>query len=462
MTTEYIDKLSEFGESFQNKIIYSLIHDIEFLQAIQDTIEVEYFEADDHQWIVKKILEYYKEYRTTITMEVLSIALKSVKSDDFKESIKTKLKKIYTSRNLDDLDYTKDQFRTFCKNQKLKDAILRSTEYLKRGKYDDIKRVVDEAMKAGMKSEIGQNWVEDVNIRLENLRNPTPTHMTAIDEITGGGLGPGELGIIAAPSGVGKTWVLCQLGYNAAIHGSSVLHITLELPKDYVLRRYDTILTGKPFQVLQENREYLVKALENIKTLGGNVDVSEFPTRGITVSGLESFIEKAIQIKKYDLITLDYADLLGRGANSVGDDYSDMGGIYEELRGISSKIGIPIWTATQTNRGGLEKDVIGAESIADSYKKVMTADLIISLTRKDIDKMSDKARAHIIKNRFGPDGMTFQCEMNTTTGKFHIYEKHVNNAEMEGKEEMLKRKKLKEKYDLLSNKETGEISSDFG
>jgi len=397
-------------------------------------------------------------------MEVFAIRVKSISSDTFKDAVKTRLQKIYTAKNLNDLDFVKDQFETFCKNQKLKDAIIRSTELLKRGEYDKIKHLVDEALKAGMKNEIGQNWIDDVNLRLENLRNPTSTYMDAIDNITDGGLGPGEIGVVAAPSGVGKTWVLCQLGHNAAINGSSVLHITLELPKDYVLRRYDTILTGEPFTELREKPDFLIKRLKDIKKCGGNVDVSEFPTRGITVKGLEGFIEKAIQLKHYDLILLDYADLLGRGVNASGDDYSDMGGIYEELRGISKKLGIPIWTATQTNRSGLEKEVIGAESIADSYKKVMTADFIMSLIRKDIDKINDKARAHIIKNRFGPDGMTFDCEMDTMTGKFHIFDKRVNNKDIENAQEQIERKKLKNKYDKLKgkNNKDNNISNDFG
>lgn len=461
--TGYIDRLSEFGESFQNKIIYSLIHDIEFLQSIYDTIEVDYFESDDHQWIVQKILEYYDEYKKNITMEVFSIAVKNISADSFKESVKTTLQKIYTEKKLDDLDFVKDQFQTFCKNQKLKSAILKSAELLKRGKYDEIKVLVDDAMKAGMSKEIGHNWIDDVNIRLQDLRNPAATHMAAIDNITDGGLGPGEIGVVAAPSGVGKTWVLCQLGFNAAKHGDSVLHITLELPEQYVSRRYDTILTGKPFTVLKENPEHLIKGLEQIKKAGGNVDVREFPTRGITTAGLEGFIEKVMQLKKIDLIILDYADLLGRGKNASGDDYSDMGGIYEELRGISQKIGVPIWTATQTNRSALESDVIGADGIADSYKKVMTADFIMSIIRKDVDKMNDRARAHIIKNRFGPDGMTFDCKMDTTAGKFHIFDTKVDNSKIEKKQDDYERSQIKKKYEKFKSNDKPYVpTNDFG
>jgi len=453
----YIDKLSEFGKSFQIKVIYSLIHDVKFLQDIFDIVESSYFEREEHQWVVEQVITYYTEYKKCITMDVLALSVKSVQSPSFQESVKKTIKEIYTTDKLDDVDFVKDQFENFCKNQKLKKAILASTDLLKRGEYDEIKVLVDNALKAGMSKEIGHNWTEHVEARLTNVRKASPVYMKVIDDITAGGLGSGEIGVVAAPSGIGKTWVLCQIGYNAVMHGHNVLHITLELSDDYVARRYDTILTGKPFSVLQEDSSILK---EKLKAVRGNLDIRQFPTRSVSTHGLEAFIEKVIQIKPVDLIVLDYADLLDSGKKSTGNSYDDMGNIYEELRGISGKLGIPIWTATQTNRDSLSSDVIGASGIADSYKKVMTADFIMSVIRKDIDKLNNKARVHIIKNRFGPDGMTFSASMDTNIGKFHIYETQVDNKKVEEQQETLEKQQLKQKYESYKKKPT--VSNDFG
>jgi replicative DNA helicase len=450
---KYIDTLSEFGQSFQNKIIYSLIHDVKFLQDVLEILDVEYFESDSHQWIVQTTIDYFKRYKKHITMDVFSIEIKGITSDSFSEKVKDDLKQIYSSKSIDDLDFIKDEFETFCKNQKLKDAILKSTDFLKRGDYESIKRTIDEAMKAGMSKDIGHNWKEHVSLRLENLRAPTATYMEAIDNITDGGLGGGEIGVIVAPSGIGKSWALAALGFNAAMKNYNVLHITLELSADYVGRRYDTILTGKPFQVLRDNEDYLIQKLD---TIPGNIDIKQFPTRGITVQGLEMYLEKVLQLKHIDVILLDYADLLGRSKHSSGNDYEDMGGIYEELRGMSMKFNVPIWTASQANRSALEKETIGADSIADSYKKVMTADFILSLIRKDIDKLNNRARVHIIKNRFGPDGMTFDCSMDTNKGLFHIHDKQVDNKAVEKENSKLEKQNLKSKFDSFKPKK------DFG
>lgn len=455
--TSYVDKLSEFGKSFQIKVIYSLIHDIKFLQDIFDIVEPSYFEREEHQWIVEKIIEYYNEYKSCLTMEVLALQVKSIQSTSFQTSVKNSIKEIYTADKLDDIEFIKDQFEDFCKNQKLKKAILASTELIKQGNYEEIKYLVDDALKAGMSKDFGHDWTEHVEARLSNVREASPTYMEAIDSITNGGLSGGEIGIIAAPSGIGKTWVLCQLGFNAVKNGKNVLHITLELSDDYVARRYDTILTGKPFSLLQENSDILKEQLKKVK---GHLDIRAFPTRGLSVTALEGFVERVSQVRKIDLIILDYADLMDAGKKSTGNTYDDMGTLYEELRGISGNLGIPLWTATQTNRDSLSVDVIGAQGIADSYKKVMTADFIMSIIRKDVDKLSNKARVHVIKNRFGPDGMTFSADMDTMTGKFHIYDQVVDNQKVEKDQQDLEKKQLSEKYKSFNTK--NKVSNDFG
>jgi glucan-binding YG repeat protein len=155
--TSYVDKLSEFGKSFQIKVIYSLIHDIKFLQDIFDIVEPSYFESEEHQWIVEKIIQYYNEYKSCLTMEVLALQVKSIQSTSFQTSVKNSIKEVYTADKLDDIEFIKDQFEDFCKNQKLKKAILASTELIKQGNYEEIKYLVDDALKAGMSKDFGHD-----------------------------------------------------------------------------------------------------------------------------------------------------------------------------------------------------------------------------------------------------------------------------------------------------------------
>ena len=153
------------------------------------------------------------------------------------------------------------------------------------------------------------------------------------------------------------------------------------------------------------------------------------------------------------MVIVDYADLLRGNGKEVRHE---LGNIYEDLRGMAGEYEIPIWTASQANRSALEEDVIGAEKIAESYSKIMTADFVISLSRKIEDKIAGTGRWHVIKNRFGPDGITLPSKMNTSNGQIQIYEGasvqgQDAQKQMDGGQEFL-RKRLSNKFMEMQEK----------
>jgi replicative DNA helicase len=155
--------------------------------------------------------------------------------------------------------------------------------------------------------------------------------------------------------------------------------------------------------------------------LEGNLIIKYYPTRTASITTITSHIEKCIsQGKKPDMIVLDYADLIR--PSKAGDKRLELNDIYEDLRGVAGEYDIPIWTASQANRSATEEDVIEGNKVSESYNKVMVCDFIMSLSRKLNDKIGGTGRWHIIKNRFGPDGMTFPSKINTMTGHIEIFE----------------------------------------
>ena len=150
------------------------------------------------------------------------------------------------------------------------------------------------------------------------------------------------------------------------------------------------------------------------------------------------------------MIICDYADLLLSHTNKSDSTYGEQGGVYIDLRGISGELEIPIWTASQTNRSAIDSEVIEADKIADSYAKVMNADFIMSISRKSKDKLNNTARFHIMKNRFGPDGITFPSKMDTNTGFIEVYDGNSSDGIMTQKESadggQMEKKLLHKKY----------------
>ena len=443
------DTLEKYGQGFQTKVIRALLTDVKLVDSLYEIINKRFFESESNKWIVETILDYYNEYKNVPSIDVFKSELSKVDNVAIQKQIVEQLKFAYTEVGDSDLQYVKNEFSNFCINQNLKNAIVQSVDLLKAGNYDRIKDLVDKAMKVGVETDLGTDYILDYEERTKDEHRTTvPTDWEAINDLMDGGLGPGELGVVVAPSGVGKTWVLCALGAAAVRKGLTVVHYSMELSEKYVGNRYDTVFTHIPSSELVDKRE---EVKSKIKGLKGKLLIKYFPPKGVSAKKLELHIEKMIAAgNKPDLIIIDYADLLLSHTNKSDSTYGEQGGVYIELRGMSGELEIPVWTASQTNRSAIDSEVIEADKVADSYAKVMNADFIMSLSRKSKDKLNNTARVHIMKNRFGQDGITFPCKMDTNQGILDVYTASSPDGVIAQKEskngEILEKQLLHKKY----------------
>ena len=419
MTLQTID---QYGTGFQIKVISALLTRKEFLINIHDLLTDEYFSNQGHKWIIKQILDYYYKYHTTPSMEVLKVELKKLTNEVLQVSIKEQLKEAYTSSD-DDLEYVENEFSNFCRNQQLKRALLNSVDLLNAGDYDSIRLLVNNALKAGQDKNLGHEYNKDTESRYrEDNRSFVPTPWEHLNVLLQGGLGGGDLGIIFCNPGGGKSWSLVALGGHAVKMGYNVLHYTLELGEDYVGRRYDAFFTNQPVQNIAKHRKEIEAIVPN---LPGNLIIKEFAMGKATTSMVESHIKKCIELDfKPDLVIIDYIDLL-RSKRLKGERKDEVDDLYVSTKGLARELNLPIWSVSQVNRAGAKDDVIEGDKAAGSYDKMMIADFAMSLSRKRLDKTNGTGRVHIMKNRYGMDGMTFNAKIDTSTG--HI---DINTAEM--------------------------------
>ena len=409
---------NKFGTSFQIKIISALLSDRIFLQTVYDIIKPEMFDSDANEWLVQKTLSHFDEYSQLPTLDVFKNEVNKVERDVLKHSVVDNLKQAWNHLESDDLDYVKEKTLEFCKNQTFKGAILESVGLLEEGKFDVIKSLIDSAMKAGQDTDVGHEYKENIVERYEStVRNVVPTGWDAIDELVDGGFGKGELIMFAAPPGIGKSWALVNVGMAAAKKGKTVVHYTLELNEGYVGQRYDSVLTGIAVPNLKFNLDDVRTQVEN---LSGDIIVKHWPTKSAGLNTMRASLDKLkLQGKNPDIIIVDYADLLK--GNSRKERHEELEEIVEGLRGIAGEYEVPLYTASQINRSGAEDDIITGTKIAGSFSKLMTADFVVSLSRKIEDKLAGTGRWHVIKNRFGPDGMTLPSKANMSNGIINIY-----------------------------------------
>ena len=412
-----MSKLTQYGHSFQIKAIAILITDRDFLQQISDIISPDYFDNDAGKWIIRKTLKYYNQYKTIPTMEVFKVEIENIQQELQNVAVKDLLKQAYKASKATDLNYVKDAFLDFCKNQTLKGALMKSVDLLELGDYDDIRNLIDKALKAGTERDIGHEYVIELEDRFrEEARNTIETPWPLINKLLCGGLGDGDLGLIAGGPGGGKSWVLIALGAQAVKLGYTVVHYTLELNEKYVGRRYDANFTGISVSEITEHKDDVKEKIEGLR---GGLYIREYPAGQATVNTIHAHLEKCKQQNiEPDLVIIDYADLMTSKTSKEKRDKLD--DIFTNLRGLATEMKIPIWTASQVNRTGAREEIIQGDRIAESYSKMMITDFAMSLARSAEDKENGTGRWHIMKNRYGADGMTYDSIMDTSIGKIEI------------------------------------------
>jgi KaiC/GvpD/RAD55 family RecA-like ATPase len=456
-----MENLGVFGKSFQENLCKLMVYDRSFCDQMQEVLDVGYLELKYLQVFTKKLFDYKNEYRTHPTNGTLNSIFNTelqLENEVIQKQINDYFVRIQAFPDVQDKEYVKNKSLDFCKKQVLKNAMMDSVPLLNDCSFEEIERLITKALRLGLDNNFGYDYIKDFEERFKfKARNPVSTGWPKIDKITKGGLGVGELIVVIAPTGAGKSHVLVHLGAQALKQGKNVVHFTLELADTAVAQRYDACLTGYNLDILIDQKEAIY---DNIKNIDGQLLVKEYPTKSATTITLKNHLEKVKQTQmEIDMIIVDYGDLLRSTiANRRNTEKRhELESIYEELRGIAQEFNCPVITASQTNRKGLNEEVITMDSISEAFNKCFVADFIISLSRTLKDRSCNIGRLFVAKNRNGPDGIVFSVFMDTGTVTIKVLEQEdvqkIQRKEQEKKsqQDMASARKV---YKLMKEKQT--------
>ncbi len=414
---------SKYGKQFQESLAQMILEDRPFADQIEEVIDTQFFELNYLRIFVKKIFNYRKKYGVHPTKEIISSILRT-EIDNCNDALQKQVRDYFARtliKSVDDENYIKETSLDFCKKQKLKEALMQSVDLIQNSSYDEVRKVIDNALNLGMDNNFGHEFLKDFEIRYEiKARNPISTGWEKIDSLTKKGLGSGELGVVIAPTGAGKSMVLAHLGAHAVKSGKNVVHYTLELSESVTGQRYDSCISGVPLSMLFNQKD---EVLESISDIDGSLIIKEYPTKTASTNTLRAHLEKLKKTNhKVDMILVDYADLL-RPVSNFKEKRNELESIYEDLRAIAQEHKCPLWTASQTNRTGLNAEVVTMESISEAFNKCFVSDFICSISRTIKDKSANTGRLFIAKNRNGPDGLVFPIFMDTSNVNIKVLAK---------------------------------------
>jgi len=411
---------SKYGKQFQESLAQMIMEDRPFADQIEEVLDTSFFELKYLRVFVTKLFNYRKKYNVHPTNKILAAVLRTElesHNDALQKQVRDYFARICIS-SVQDEKYIRETSLDFCKKQKLKEALMTSVDLIQNSSYDEVRRVIDNALNLGTDNNFGHEFLKDFELRYEiKARGPITTGWPKVDSIMKAGLGSGELGVVIAPTGAGKSMALAHLGAHAVKAGKNVVHYTLELSESVTGQRYDSCLSSVPLSTLFSRKE---EVLESISDLKGSLIIKEYPTKTASCNTLKSHIEKLKKRnQKIDMIIVDYADLL-RPTTNFREKRDELGSIYEDLRAIAQENKCPLWTASQTNRTGLNAEVVTMESISEAFNKCFVADFICSISRTIKDKNANTARLFIAKNRIGPDGLVFPMFIDTSTVQLKV------------------------------------------
>ena len=412
MTKKEEKNLGYLGWSFQVKLVKQLIEDNKFSEGIIDIIDPRYFDNEYLRLIVASIKNYYEGYETIPNYVTLIELIRiDIKRDIARDSALEMVKEIKSSDNKDCL-HTQDVANKFCKQQELKKATNKIQNILDTGdfdRYDECEDILKEALSVGTEKDNGIDVFHAIDdVLSDDFRNPVATGLIGIDNLMDGGLSKGELGVILAPFGVGKTTLITRMANTAYNMGYNVVQIFFEDNPKVIQRKHITCWTEISLNELTERKEEVKKLLPKFKEKEGNLILKKMPSDGTTINHIKQYLRKLTSNgTKPDVVFVDYMDCVVP-TKQFKDEYAGEGNVMRQFETMISELDVVGWTAVQGNRSSIGADVVKADMIGGSIKKGQIGHFIISVAKTLEQKEDGTATMAILKSRFGKDGVIFE------------------------------------------------------
>lgn len=473
------DGFEYLGLKFQERLIRQFLADRKFAERIMDIINPNYFEDEYLRVIAATIKNAYEKYETIPDVESLKMRVVADLDNDVKKKFLTGQIDRVANAEENDGQYVQDTAMQFCKQQELNKALRKCAKIIDGGDINDYEKCAElmrKALEAGDITDNDKNVLEGLaEVLSEDYRLPIPTGIDGLDDLMDGGLSRGELALILAPFGVGKTTMITKLASSAKRHDCNVLQIFFEDNVKVIQRKHLSCWTGIKLNDLSlpENLQRLEDEIEYQGKNGGKIVLKKFPSAGTTIPIIRQYVKRKIaQGFRPDILLLDYIDCV-QPSTTQSDVNVGEGMVMREFESLLADFDIAGWTAIQGNRSSIGAEVVEADQMAGSIKKGMIGHFIVSIAKTNNQKEAGIATMAILKSRFGQDGVIFhdikfdnsnlQIDMTESQGGESFMQSNQNKVvetqqRMNTMMEMAKERRLAEEARILAETREKELT----
>lgn len=298
-----------------------------------------------------------------------------------------------------------DEFEKFSRRQELERAILKSADLLEKGEYDPVEKLIKDAVQVGLVRDMGTDYFADPKARLAALRNQNgqvSTGWPSLDKMLYGGFNRGELEIVAAQSGGGKSLIMQNLAVNWLERGLNGAYLTLELSEELCAMRIDSMVSGIASREIFRDVDSLEIAVKMAAKKYGKFQIKYMPAQS-TVNQVRSYAKELMvkTNKPLDFLVVDYLDLLMPSSVKVNpsDFFTKDKFVAEELRNLAKEYNLVLLTAAQFNRSAQEEVEFNHAHISGGISKVNTSDNFIGIYTSRAMRERGKYQLQLLKTR---------------------------------------------------------------
>jgi replicative DNA helicase len=446
------------GNTFQLQLLNQIILDKDFSSSIMDVIEPIYFDNKYFKIILQMTKEYHKKYESTPNFDTLEQIVKSEISQEMVAKIVLDTLTQVKEAPFEGTTFVQEKALKFCKQQELQKAMDKAQKIITQGdfeSYDKVEGLVRDALQVGEIDKGQTDIFANLDTVLdEDYRHPIPMGIKGIDKLLKGGLAKGEIGVILAPTGVGKTTILSKISNTAFNLGYNVLQIFFEDNPKIIQRKHFTMWTGiEPDNLVQHKEEVMSKITEIKETMQNRLVLKKLASDTMTMSQIKNQVRKMIADGiKIDMVLLDYIDCVLPESSSK-DEWKAEGSVMRGFEAMCHELDLVGWTATQGNRSSISSEVVTTDQMGGSIKKAQVGHVIISVAKTLQQKEMGLATIAITKSRLGQDGVVFEnCKFNNELLEIDT-ESSVTFLGFEEQQEDRKRDRVKELLEKRKQRE---------